>query len=188
MECFLEDNPLQLGEVKVYSCSCGRLKYRDRLNVSLEDISNSVGKSIKVPYELKLTKIDVNPKLEEDKLVINVMVEGAYQGSRFKKNLSKKIKPEGFTCPTCSRKSSGYFEAVLQFRCKMPEVKIDESQIAKVEKVRGGLDYYILSNNYARSIASQLKRKGYSVKDSNQIYSRRDGREVYRVSYSIKEG
>jgi NMD protein affecting ribosome stability and mRNA decay len=118
---------------------------------------------------------------------LHATLEGSYHGNKFKKELSKKTKLQKSTCPTCSRKNSGYFEAVLQFRCETPNISIDDSQIAKAEKVRGGVDYYLLSNNYARGLASQLSKKGYDLITSNKTFSRRDGQQIYRVFYSIKK-
>lgn len=188
MECFFEEHPLELADVKLCSCGvCGRIRYRDKWDARLDDVRRDVERGMKPPFEISLNKVEVKPSVDEGGLILHATLEGSYHSSKFKKELSKKIKLQKTTCPTCSRKNSGYFEAVLQFRCEMPDLPVDESQIAKIEKVRGGLDYYLLSNNYARGIASQLSKKGYEIKTSNQTFSRRDGREVYRIFYSIKK-
>ncbi|MDD5111272.1 MAG: NMD3-related protein [Candidatus Altiarchaeota archaeon] len=187
LECFLEAHPLEAGEVKVLSCACGRLRHRDRWDARLEDIGKYVEKGLKAPFEVTLKSVRVAPVLEGSNLALDIAVEGVYKGEPFKRTITGAAKVQKTTCPTCSRKSGGYFEAVLQFRCPLPELPLDERQIAKVEKSDGGLDYYLLSNNYARGYASQLSRKGYAVKSSNKAFSMRDGQSVYRIYYSIKK-
>lgn len=188
LECYFEDNPLELGDVKISFCGyCNSIRYREHWGASIDDVSKDVRKGIKLPFEVKLSRVEVKPELDEKNLTLNVVVEGDYKGSRFRKDLSNKTRIHKMTCPNCSRKSGGYFEAVLQLRCDIPDLLIDEHHIAKVVPVKGGLDYYLMSNNYAKSIATKLKRKGFIVKDSNKFYSRKEGRDIYRVCYSIKK-
>lgn len=187
LECFLSAHPIETGEVKVLSCACGRLRHRDRWDAVLEEIGRFVRKGLKVPFEITLRNVSVNPVLDGGNLTLDITVDAEYKGEPFKRTISGAAKVQKTTCPICSRKSGGYFEAVLQFRCPMPELPLDERQIAKVEKSDGGLDYYMLSNNYARGFAAQLRRKGYAVKSSNKAFSMRDGQTVYRIYYSIKK-
>jgi len=187
VECYLEDNPLQLAETKVYCCSCGRIRFRDRWDSTLEDVRASAAKAVKPSSDVRVGKVDVRPAIVDGRLILDFDVEGSYRGAGFKKTLNSTTLVQKTTCPECSRRSGGYFEAILQFRCPLPDFPLDDRQVAKVERVRGGVDYYVLSNNYAKGFASQLKRRGYAVKPSEKVFSRRDGREVYRVSYSIKE-
>jgi nonsense-mediated mRNA decay protein 3 len=187
LDCFLEEHPIKAGEVSVYSCNCGRLRHRERWDASAGELSKTVASAVKVPYELKPASVDVKTSISEKTADHAITVKGAYQGSVFERTFPAKTIIQKTTCPACSRKSGGYYEAILQFRCGIPKVSIDESQVAKMERVRGGVDYYILSNNYAKSVASQLKRMGLTVKSSEKIFSMREGREIYRVSYSIKD-
>lgn len=187
MDCFLEEHPIGVEDVRVFSCKCGSLRHRHQWNATLEDVSKTITSLVKVPFELRPARVSMKPELSGGELNLAITVEGSYNGVKFRREITKKTKVQNTTCPTCSRKSGGYYEAILQFRCTIPKVPLDEGQVAKVESVRGGLDYYILSNNYAKAVASQLRRRGYNIKQSEKTFSRRDGREVYRVSYSIKE-
>ena len=187
LDCFLESNPLVLGDVKLVSCGCGRLRYRDKWDAPLQDVVRDVVKSFKHPFEIRIKKVDVKPEIRDGKLSLQVTADGSYKDSIFRKSFTEQFKLQSTSCPTCSRKNSGYYEAVLQLRCEIPKFVVDENQIAKAEKVRGGFDYYLLSNNYARALTSQLSRKGYDIKTSTKTYSMRDGQTVYRIYYSIKK-
>lgn len=186
VDCYLENTPIERGQLKLSRCSCGRFRYRGNWSTSLENLDKTVKKSVRLPSDMQVDKVEVKHEIKENNLSLDIMIEGEYKSEKFKKELNEKIKLKDLTCPTCSRKFGGYFEAILQFRCKMPDLKVDEDQIVKTERVKGGIDYYVMSNNYAKGVASRLKRSGFKIKASKKIYSRRDGREVYRVSYSIK--
>lgn len=187
MDCFLEEHPVGVEDLRIFSCRCGRIRNREHWNAAVEDLSKTLASLVKVPYELKPATVEVKPSLSESRVDFTITIRGVYHGGEFTRSITAKAGIQNTTCPTCSRKAGGYYEAILQFRCKIPNVPIDEAQVAKVERVRGGVDYYILSNNYAKAFASQLRRRGYNIKQSEKTFSRRDGREVYRVSYSIKE-
>jgi nonsense-mediated mRNA decay protein 3 len=187
LDCFLEDNPLVMEEPKLISCSCGRVRYRDRWDTRWEDVARNVAGKLKTPFELHITKVRATPVIGAENVTFNLEVTGDYKGEPFKRMIELIARPQKTTCPECSRRSGGYFEAVMQVRCDLP-VKIEEGQVVKVEKVKGGIDYYVLSNNYARSLASQLRKKGFDVTTSVKTFSRRDGREIYRVYYSLKKG
>ena len=107
VDCYLGEHPLELGEPKLYSCKCGKLRFHGKWDASLDDVSKSIAKNIKTPYELRLGEIKVEPEVKENQLQLDIQVEGLHSGEKFKKNLTQKVKIQNATCPTCGRKSSG---------------------------------------------------------------------------------
>ena len=112
------------------------------------------------------------------------------------------------TCKVCSRKFGNYYEAIIQIRGEGRVPDSDEIQnisntirrevvkaserdrgvfITKEEDVRGGKDFYLSSSLLAKKIAEGLAKKfSARLKVSPKLVGRRDGREVYRVTYSVR--
>ena len=113
-------------------------------------------------------------------------------------------------CPSCSRQSSNYYEAIIQLRrdgvaAKDAEIElaIENQQILKyVESlagnednafltkwgvVQGGMDYYIGSIVLAKNIAARM-REGYgaTIKESNTMVGMRDGQDLFRWTILVR--
>jgi len=93
-----------------------------------------------------------------------------------------------------------YFQAVIQIRPHDEEVlrfiqkmvvERKEVFISKIETVAGGLDIYISSQRYARTIGDQLKRKfkGWELKVTRSIHTRDrlKSRDLYRGTVCFKK-
>ena len=113
-------------------------------------------------------------------------------------------------CPDCSKKSSGYYEAVIQLRAD--ERELDSDEIANAEEIIGrviekqarkdklayipqiatpkeGKDYYIGSLKTARKVAGQLKEElGGTTKESPRLISedKSTGKGLYRIWISLR--
>ena len=94
-----------------------------------------------------------------------------------------------------------YYEAVLQLRNPNKEAincivnainKRKDVFIAKQAKVEGGIDFYISSQRFTRSLGKKLKKsfKG-ELKESKRLYgmNRQTSRQVYRgtILFRIEE-
>jgi len=59
--------------------------------------------------------------------------------------------------------------------------------ISKERKLKGGLDVYVSSMECGRRISRQIVKKlGGSFSESRKLYGRKDGRNIYRVSFSVR--
>ena len=113
-------------------------------------------------------------------------------------------------CPDCSKKSSGYYEAVIQLRAD--ERELDSDEIANAEEIIGrviekqarkdklayipqiatpkeGKDYYIGSLKTARKVAGQLKEElGGTTKESPRLITedKNTGKGLYRTWISFR--
>ncbi len=108
------------------------------------------------------------------------------------------------SCPKCNRYFGNYFEAIIQLR-GMEENEIEEIReflhrrmehyskrnsnlfINREEEKKEGWNFYISDKKEAKKIAKDIcNRYGGTLKESPQIAGRKDGRDVYRVTYSVR--
>jgi nonsense-mediated mRNA decay protein 3 len=137
-----------------------------------------------------------------------VDVTGIYDDLKVKDKLESEIRVSYNTCGRCSRLSGSYFEAIIQVRSTNRPVTdselvraeeiVDEvlshSQsvesnafLSKCELIHGGEDFYIGSSNVARQIAKRLvKEFSGKLGESSSLAGRKDGREIHRVTYTIR--
>jgi NMD protein affecting ribosome stability and mRNA decay len=91
---------------------------------------------------------------------------------------------------------SGYYEAILQLRDCSPkiveflnsEIKKMSLVIAKAKKVTNGTDYYLSDGNRAKILGRKLQQRfGGEYKVSASLFSRQDGRNIYRMTILFRE-
>lgn len=84
-----------------------------------------------------------------------------------------------------------YFEAILQLRSPSNEIiNFVETEIikenihlAKTLDVKNGVDYYLADNDFAKSLGKKLQQHfGGVLTISATLYSRRDGRDINRLT------
>jgi nonsense-mediated mRNA decay protein 3 len=114
------------------------------------------------------------------------------------------------TCPDCSRKSGKYYTAIIQLRGPLEGRKERPVELrARLERAWGailhespskwrdalswtearpeGWDCYFTETLPARSIARLAKlRFGASLKESASLFGRKDGHDVYRVTFCLR--
>jgi NMD protein affecting ribosome stability and mRNA decay len=98
------------------------------------------------------------------------------------------------TCPDCSKKSGGYYEAIVQFRGAVPTqerlarelsefVEHAGSFISKTEFGKDGIDLHIGS---CRPVLAWAKRTGLEYKVSTKLAGMREGKRWYRPTYAFR--
>jgi nonsense-mediated mRNA decay protein 3 len=114
------------------------------------------------------------------------------------------------TCPDCSRRSGHYYTALIQIRGpeegsprKAPELRNRLAEIwdatmplarsdwkghhSWTERRPEGWDHYFTDTLAARSIARLFKERfGAEIKESATLYGRKDGRDLYRVTFAVR--
>lgn len=95
-----------------------------------------------------------------------------------------------------NNEKSGYYEAILQLRDCSPKIiafvngearKISLA-IAKIKKVTHGLDYYCADGNRTKILGRKLQQHfGGEYKVSASLFSRKDGRNIYRLTILFRE-
>jgi nonsense-mediated mRNA decay protein 3 len=114
------------------------------------------------------------------------------------------------SCPDCSRRSGHYYTALLQLRgpegpsrrsaaelrerlgeiwdAAMPSARADwRAHHSWTERRPEGWDHYFTETLPARSVARLFKdRFGAQVKESATLYGRKDGQDLYRVTFAVR--
>lgn len=188
VDCYLKDNPISLKPVEIKVCDCGMFSNRGLWTGDvLSNLGSLVSGKLHVPHHIKLKSVDVVPLGGKRRLKVKVTVRGDYAGEAFETVFESNVPILKVTCPSCAKLSGGYFEAILQVRTPKIKLEFKSEMVSNVEKVRGGYDVYMTSNSYARGLATQFRRRGFKVTSSPKLFGKKDGRDVYRVSYSIKD-
>ncbi len=114
------------------------------------------------------------------------------------------------TCPDCSRRSGHYYTALIQLRGpengsrrKAPELRQRLAEIwdttiptaradwrghhSWTEMKPEGWDHYFTETLAARGVARLFKERfGAEVKESATLYGRKDGQDLYRVTFAVR--
>jgi nonsense-mediated mRNA decay protein 3 len=131
-------------------------------------------------------------------------------GDDLEQNFEVGIRIRFNNCPSCSRQSGDYYEAIIQLRidgllARDAAVELAEEHnlvldmvdehaqtdekafLTKKSPVKGGIDYYIGSITLGRAIAAKLRtRYGASVNEAPSIVGQKDGNDMYRNSILVK--
>ena len=82
-----------------------------------------------------------------------------------------------------------YYEAVLQLRSVTDEViefvkkEIVKIPVAKMVKIKNGIDYYLADNDFTKALGKKLQQKfGGQQQVTASLFSKKDGKEIYRVT------
>ncbi|MDD5317459.1 MAG: NMD3-related protein [Candidatus ainarchaeum sp.] len=97
-------------------------------------------------------------------------------------------------CADCSRSSSGYFESIVQVRCrdaaraarlaeKIRRALSKSTFVAKSEESRHGIDLYAGSN---KATMAALERLGLAAEKSAKLHGLKDGQRIYRTTYCVR--
>jgi len=141
-------------------------------------------------------------------VVAQVLIEASVQGHTLQDRLAVTIRVLRETCVRCSRISGGYYESKIQIRAenRVPDEtelehalqiahntleraqKLDRMAfIAKTVRLKEGLDLFVGTIKAARQIATALvKQMGGTFSDSARLTGRRDGKNLYRVTFAVR--
>lgn len=127
-----------------------------------------------------------------------------FRGMELQERRPLRIKFVRRTCKRCSRISGGYYESIVQVRADGRTPSDDElisvetiaysalgngprDFISKVEQKKEGIDLYVGSIEGGRKISKSIvKTLGGKISESKKLYGRKDGREVYRVTFLVR--
>lgn len=186
-ECLLEENPLRVGKPVIEFCGCGRVRFRQKWVEDLIELLPAItARVITLPAGVRLQEVSVVPQPRKKTLMWEAVLTLEYDGRAHHVAVACHADLRRIKCPSCTKTSARYFEAVLQVRGERQSLVPSEREVSDVERSRGGVDYYIKSVSYARKITKQYKKLGYSVSESEKLFGQREGKEVYRVSFSVK--
>ncbi len=174
--------------VEVPVCrKCNRVKLARWQEKDPEALGSYILKQCKVEYDTAKAKVsgdgsecDISFVLKAEDSLIEV---SEHVGIKYVQTM----------CDRCSRKSSEYFEAIIQLRGSAEDVESvrnkmipeleRESFIPKLVELKRGVDIYVGSKQAASSLISRLSLK---PKISNKLHGVEDGQRIYRTTFSIR--
>ncbi len=96
------------------------------------------------------------------------------------------------SCPTCSRKSGGYFEAIVQIRGDPKKVAMASkawerdlsavTYVSKSEEKKEGVDLYV--GNMKAALAF-IETKGNRVIITRKLFGEREGKRIFRTTFAV---
>lgn len=153
------------------------------------------------------TRVQLMEK-DERNLEAKVSTVLTAHGREFERELRTIIRLKRGSCDECSKQQGMYYEAILQVRG--PERSLPERTasgverlvrervgamrkasrevfLSKVDRVRGGLDFYFSTIPVARSVAKELQDMLCAeYKESSSLWGRKDGKDIYRMTFMVR--
>jgi nonsense-mediated mRNA decay protein 3 len=136
--------------------------------------------------------------------------EVVYRGARRSVEIPLSVKTEHRTCTDCSRKSGKYYTAIVQLRGpeearpeRAPALRarldgiwrmiVQEARpdwrkaVSWREELPEGWNVFFTETLAARALARAAQQRfGASLKQSATLFGRKDGRDVYRVTFCLR--
>jgi len=178
IDCYISMNKPDLpAKIVIYRCKqCGA----ERFSAWGTPVEEAIAHALK-------SKVFGTPEITiEDDYVI-----ARYDKIDMEFKIPLKIKET--TCNTCSQKSSGYYEAIIQLRGKYAHDHTFAQKIIgqleritfipKVEELKEGLDIYVGNK---QAVAIILTALGIKALTSNKIGGMKNGKNVYRTTFLVR--
>jgi len=160
-------------------------------------IEEHVLRSIKVHPEVKSYGVSLRISQEDPwNYLAEVTISGEVYDFTFSQSKYTRVRVHLGVCDMCSRRYSGYYEAVIQLRGPdeaimgaLEEIRdaFEQSKkefILKEVPVRGGVDVYVSSYKLARRVIKKLhEHYGGEIKETTTLYTRKGGRDIYRHTF-----
>ncbi|MCJ2532843.1 MAG: hypothetical protein LN411_02840 [Candidatus Thermoplasmatota archaeon] len=196
----------------VFCAHCSSLKVGDKwedVGSVKEAVERSLMRATTVPKDVSMEGFQVSLTEKDEKTYEAVMdaVLASY-GHEFHRTLTATARIKRGVCGECSKQKGSYFEATLQLRGDARVLNRDNEDktkqrvldrvaalransrevfISKIERVRGGLDFYFSTAQAARIVARDLQNlRCAEYKESTSLWGRRDGRDMYRVTFLVR--
>lgn len=189
-KCYLEEKPLIKSYKKINLIRCAKCERHVYRNTWVKDrIKDLVKESLAFDDKIKIIKLDYELNRKE----IIITLDASYGKQKTQQSLHLPIKFVKKLCQDCSKKGQ-YFESILQLRQPREDVIIFiENEVEKQTgvfinkklRVRGGIDFYLTSNKFAKKLGKRLQQGfGGELKVSPKLHSRErhTGKELYRLS------
>lgn len=169
----------------------------------------AVEHALKLPKGASLSEARVHLS-EKDERNLEAAVDIVFnlEGHAFERALGTVVRLKRGSCIECSKQQGRYYEAILQVRGQERELdkatergiqamvtervasmrkSSREVFISKVERVKGGLDFFFSTIPAARNVARELQEsKCAEFKESSSLWGRRDGKDIYRMTYLVR--
>ena len=176
-----------------------------------EDIHRVIADTVKKALNINVDETAINIVLEEksrSNLRAHVEIRDSGRTRGLDETFETNVCMRWTVCDRCSRIAGGYYESKVQIRAqhrmiedterdhalKIAESTIEHAQrenrlafISKTVRLKEGLDIYVGTTKAAKQIVRAIiQQMGGGFDDSAQLVGRRDGKDVYRVTFVVR--
>lgn len=177
---------------------------------SLKDAAERLLRSsLDVPAGIDVAWFDVRlDEKDERTFEATVSADLDAEGHVFRRELTATVRVKRASCTECSKQKGSYFEAIIQVRgdnrtldaagleevqkhvvARVEAIRADAREvfISRMERVKGGLDFYLSTIQSARIVARELQEM-YTAEygESPSLWGRRGGQDVHRVTFLVR--
>lgn len=209
--CFIKQTRLIDADLKVSINVCkncgGYFKGKGKERTSIEEaVADSVKKEIRKRYEygggVEIKGLRKELKADENRASMFLVAKAEIKGVEIEERGEVEVILKRETCEGCSRIAGGYYEGIVQIRAenriptdeelamakKIAYSGLGEADFISKERIlKEGLDMYVSSMECGRRISRRIVKKlGGSFSESRKLYGKKDGRNIYRVSFSVR--
>ncbi len=179
------------------------------MNSIKEAAEHMIGEALETPAGMSVAGLTVDlVEMDERTFAAKVAAELSAEGHRFDRELSTTIRLKRSSCTECSKQKGSYFEAIIQVRgdprtldapamediqrlvgarVRAMRAGTREVFVSRMERVKGGLDFYLSTIQSARVISRELQEMFCAeYKESPSLWGRRGGQEVHRVTFLVR--
>jgi nonsense-mediated mRNA decay protein 3 len=201
--------------VDIMRCAhCGRVERAGGWKPAPEDetalVEEHLLTSVHVDPDLTDARLDRTVHWEDPRnAVADLRLTGTYRGEPVERTGQTRVRLKTTACHDCSREYGGYFEAIIQLRAASERTLDAEGEhvlvriqrqldayraqqrtgayASKSERVRGGWDLYMGSQEVARLVARDAADAyGAEYAESSKLVGRRDGRDLLRFTLLVR--
>ena len=194
-------------ELSVSVCPhCGGF-FKGKERTSIEPaVETAVLKAIRKKYgaETPVEIAGLRVELAENKrsAYVSIAVKAEISGVEIEETGEFTAALKRAICERCSRIAGGYYAAIVQIRAEVriptdeelavaeniAHASLGESDfVSKEHMLKEGLDIYVSSAEYGRRISRAIVKKlGGNFSESKKLYGRKDGRDIYRVTFLVR--
>ena len=177
-------------KLEMFVCkNCGGMKLNNKMRE--KNIDDFIKENIKIKGKDVKVSIENSPNP-------HIYAVGFVDDVKREEKYHLNIEERKILCDRCVKLKSGYYESKLQLRGNIPKNVLEftekqmknirnENAFYRVQKVKDGLDIFLGSKSVAKKIAAQMKRQlKAELKRSYKLHTRREGKDIYRDSISVR--
>ncbi len=191
------------SSVKLYLCECTATKIKNRW-ITYDRFRDAIKACLKSECK-EFKKRDIEIEIPEGttisgKVTIPVKVSWSDPEKSYERSIDIIVIPN--TCPVCSRRYGGYYEATLQLRGNVRDVSklkcIVEDNVKRCtnkdvfitseSETKNGVDIYLSSIKFAKKLSKELSSNDMvvDVKESFSNFGLKDGKDLKRATYLLR--
>ena len=208
-ECFLKkvkftDLPRHMEVVICPHCGAVKFKGEWKRLEKKEMLRELIERNLITLHDYDELQVEFNEREGVKELELDIHIHIKYRDLHITEEHYAEVSIKYESCPRCNRYFGNYFEAILQIRGaregELNEIvdfahrrlsyyskKNENLFITREEGKHEGWDIYISDKKEAKKVADEISRRyGATIKASPHIVGRKDGRDVYRMTYSVR--